>query len=70
MEVNEGVPGFMTALYLYKKQFQSFKSMIYQRFWEEVVTKLSRSVQLIPQVLRDTFVRHCQESIFGHSSVL
>lgn len=28
--------------------------MIYQRFWEEGVTRISRTVQLIPQGLRDT----------------
>ena len=27
--------------------------MIYNRFWEEDVTRISRAVQLIPQVLRD-----------------
>jgi hypothetical protein len=54
VNVKEGVPGFMVALYLYEKQLQARKSMIYQRFWEEDVTRISRTVQLIPQVLRDT----------------
>lgn len=54
VDVKEGMPGFMVALYLYKKQDKARKSMIYQRFWEENVTRISRAVQFIPQALRDT----------------
>lgn len=53
VDVKEGMPGFTVALWLYKKQAKARKPMIYQRFWEEAVTRISRTVQLIPQVLRD-----------------
>ncbi len=54
VDVKEGVPGFMVALCLYKKQFQARKSMIYQRFWGKDVTRISRTAQNIVQGLRDT----------------
>lgn len=54
VEVKEGVPGFMAALYLYKKQVQARKHMIFRCFWEEDVTRISRTVRNIPQDLRDT----------------
>jgi hypothetical protein len=54
VDVKEGVPDFMVALYLYKKQVQACKLMIYQHFLEKSVIKLSRSAQNIPQLLRDT----------------
>ena len=44
----------MAVLYLYKKQVQACKLMIYQRFLEKCVIKLSRNAQNIPQLLRDT----------------
>ncbi len=48
------MPDFMAALYLYKKQVQARKLMIYKRFLEKCVIKLSRSAQNISQLLRDT----------------
>jgi hypothetical protein len=53
VDVKEGVPGFMAALCLHKKQKQAGKRVIYQRFWEDDVTTIFRTVQNIPQVLRD-----------------
>ena len=51
--MKEGVPDFMVDLYLYKKQVQACKLMIYRRFLEKCVIKLSRSAQNISQLLRD-----------------
>lgn len=54
VDVKEGVPGFMAALHLYEKQVKARKSMICQSFWDYGVTRISRTLQKIPQVLRDT----------------
>jgi len=51
--VKEGVPDFMAALHLYKKQVQASRLMIYQRFLEKCVIKLCRSAQNISKLLRD-----------------
>jgi hypothetical protein len=53
VDVKEGVPDFMAVLYLYKKQVQATKLLIYQHFLEKCVIKLSRSAQNISQLLRD-----------------
>jgi hypothetical protein len=37
-----------------KAQYQAAKLMIYGHFVEKHVTRISRTLQLIPQVLRDT----------------
>lgn len=48
------MPGFVVYLYLYKNQDFAFISLIWLNFSEVDVTKISRAVQLIAQVLRDT----------------
>ena len=53
VDVKEGVPDFMAALHLYKKQVQASRLMIYQRFLEKCVIKLCRSAQNISKLLRD-----------------
>jgi hypothetical protein len=54
VDIKEGVPDLMAAVYLYKKRVQACRLMIYQRFLEKCVIKLSRSAQNISQLLRDT----------------
>jgi len=55
--VKECVPGFMAALYLYKKQYQKYSCINDKYFLQEEMTRMFRTLQSIQQVLRDTFVR-------------
>lgn len=48
------MPGFMVYLYLHKNQVSVANPLICLYFSGHEMTKRSRTVQLIPQVLRDT----------------
>ena len=54
-------PGFMESLYLCFFAVYRVPAQAASHFQEEAVPRIFRIVQLIPQVLRDRFVRHFWE---------
>lgn len=48
------LPGFVVYLYLYKNLAFALNPLIWLNFLEVDVTKISRTGQFIPHVLRDT----------------